>query len=394
VPVKKYLVLLLIIVLAGCAPAMAAIPAPQGVLPVQGGTPVETATDAVLEGTLQASSYQVHSTLTPQASPTFTQTIAPSKTPTVMPSSTEPAQDLTMSTNLASWYIHPENDPSKFPYKYARVTHLRAPIYLSLEDAVAQSKTHRTCPGDESYVSYDQVELVGGKSYYKTGDDSWMSQDDLEPIEFSHFSGLIMTQKVEFKFGWVLQDSYSISAVGSYTTTGVNFYARYSVVKILSSQEHDGTWYEISPGEWLPAKVLSVVTPESEAPYDVKRCRWIEVNIAQQNLSLYDNCELVFATLISSGRDEGWTSTGVHPVFNKAEYHTLISQNPFVTGNYYLEDVPYLLFYYGEWAIHGAYWHYHFGEPWSHGCVNLSLPDARWVYEWAQKSDLVYITNQ
>jgi lipoprotein-anchoring transpeptidase ErfK/SrfK len=41
------------------------------------------------------------------------------------------------------------------------------------------------------------------------------------------------------------------------------------------------------------------------------------------------------------------------------------------------------MYFYGGYAIHGAYWHNNFGTPMSHGCVNLSLPDARWFFNWA-----------
>ena len=50
---------------------------------------------------------------------------------------------------------------------------------------------------------------------------------------------------------------------------------------------------------------------------------------------------------------------------------------------YYLRDVPYVMYFYRGYGLHGAYWHNNFGTPMSHGCVNLSVDDARWLYEWA-----------
>ena len=58
---------------------------------------------------------------------------------------------------------------------------------------------------------------------------------------------------------------------------------------------------------------------------------------------------------------------------------------------YYLADVPWTMYFDEARAIHGAYWRAWFGIPQSHGCVNLSIGDARWVYDWAQEGDYVYV---
>jgi lipoprotein-anchoring transpeptidase ErfK/SrfK len=58
---------------------------------------------------------------------------------------------------------------------------------------------------------------------------------------------------------------------------------------------------------------------------------------------------------------------------------------------YYLEDVPWTMYYDNARALHGAYWRTAFGYPQSHGCVNLSPADAHWLYEWANVGDWVYV---
>jgi lipoprotein-anchoring transpeptidase ErfK/SrfK len=49
---------------------------------------------------------------------------------------------------------------------------------------------------------------------------------------------------------------------------------------------------------------------------------------------------------------------------------------------YFLEDVPWTMYFHGAYALHGAYWHDRFGKVHSHGCVNLSLADAKWLFDW------------
>ena len=58
---------------------------------------------------------------------------------------------------------------------------------------------------------------------------------------------------------------------------------------------------------------------------------------------------------------------------------------------YYLEDVPWTMYFDEKRALHGAYWHNGFGYARSHGCVNLSVGDSRWLYDWANLGDIVYV---
>ena len=41
------------------------------------------------------------------------------------------------------------------------------------------------------------------------------------------------------------------------------------------------------------------------------------------------------------------------------------------------------MYFDGDIGLHGTYWHDGFGYRQSHGCVNLSVTDAKWLYEWA-----------
>lgn len=58
--------------------------------------------------------------------------------------------------------------------------------------------------------------------------------------------------------------------------------------------------------------------------------------------------------------------------------------NRFSGNYYYLPGVPSVMYFYQGYAIHGTYWHHNFGQPMSHGCVNLTIEDAKWFYDWAE----------
>jgi len=104
--------------------------------------------------------------------------------------------------------------------------------------------------------------------------------------------------------------------------------------------------------------------------------KWIDVNLTTQTLIAYEGTTPVFQVLISSG-----TPAHPSPVGRFYVYLKLISQDMSGPG-YYLPDVPYVMYFYDGYAIHGTYWHNNFGHPMSHGCINLPIPEAGWLYEW------------
>jgi len=101
------------------------------------------------------------------------------------------------------------------------------------------------------------------------------------------------------------------------------------------------------------------------------------LNLEQQNMMVYEECRLIFATLISSGRISSWTASGLYTAGRKIEYHILTNASPSSPEYYYLEDVPWVLYYVGSWAMHGVYCYDGFGLTRSRGCINLSPINAR-----------------
>ncbi len=104
--------------------------------------------------------------------------------------------------------------------------------------------------------------------------------------------------------------------------------------------------------------------------------RWIEVDISTQTLIAWEGEVEVFRTVVSTGTT--WTPTvlGRYRI-----HHKLISQT-MVGPGYVQPDVPYVQYFYGGYSLHGAYWHNDFGTRRSHGCVNLSVPDSKWLFYW------------
>lgn len=112
---------------------------------------------------------------------------------------------------------------------------------------------------------------------------------------------------------------------------------------------------------------------------------WIDVDLTQQMVYAYRGSELVNSFLVSTGTWEHPTITGQYNIYVKYEYTDM-------TGpGYYLPNVPYTMYFYKGYGLHGTYWHSNFGTPMSHGCVNLRTEDAQWLFDFASVGTLVNV---
>lgn len=106
--------------------------------------------------------------------------------------------------------------------------------------------------------------------------------------------------------------------------------------------------------------------------------RWIEIRLATQRLIAWEGGKPVYAVIVSTGKASAPTRSGVFAI--QTRYRTASMQGE----DYYVPDVPYTMYYSGNYAIHGAYWHNRFGTPVSHGCVNVAVNHAKWLFNWAR----------
>jgi lipoprotein-anchoring transpeptidase ErfK/SrfK len=139
----------------------------------------------------------------------------------------------------------------------------------------------------------------------------------------------------------------------------------------------------------VEGRKVARVVPNASPPEGAATARWIEVDLSEQTLAVYDNYQLVFATVIASGLEPFWTRPGLFQIQVKKESETMRNNDP--TDFYYLDNVPWTMYFDGARALHGAYWRTRFGYPQSHGCVNLSVGDAHWLFNWAHEGDWVYV---
>ncbi len=123
-----------------------------------------------------------------------------------------------------------------------------------------------------------------------------------------------------------------------------------------------------------------------EIPEEVEAdTRWIDVDLSEQTIYAYEGNTLIQSFLVSTGTSAHPTVTGQFHVYVKYRYTDMSGPG------YYLPDVPFTMYFYQGYGIHGTYWHNNFGTPMSHGCVNLRTDEAEWIYNWASVGTLVNI---
>jgi lipoprotein-anchoring transpeptidase ErfK/SrfK len=113
--------------------------------------------------------------------------------------------------------------------------------------------------------------------------------------------------------------------------------------------------------------------------------RWIEIDLSEQRLRTWEGKRLVYSYRISGGKRSTPTPIGRFRINSKYRTHRMRGRG------YNIPDVPYTMYFYRGYAIHGAYWHNRFGTPVSHGCVNLPVKQARNLYNWTSNGTLVVV---
>ncbi|GAB4580019.1 MAG: hypothetical protein Fur0022_27580 [Anaerolineales bacterium] len=292
-------------------------------------------------------------------------------------------------------YQTPDPGLSYLPYLYGQVVTPNAPMYGSKEDAARARNPIRRMEGVFNYISYTHTEVYEEVRVYEVDFGVWMNAYDVHRVGTPYFQGIEFSRSPRNPFGWILQPIETKSSPG-YTVVGNNtgkWVNRFEIYQVYDKTTAEGLeWIMIRPGEWIEKRYIALVYPRTTLPEGVNTPRWIDVNLYEQTIVAYEGTRLVFATVISSGIDPFWTRPGLFSIYEKldATYMTG-SFEPDGSDRYYLEDVPWTMYFDEARALHGAYWHTGYGWPRSHGCVNLSPGDSQWLYHWAQVGDQVYV---
>lgn len=133
---------------------------------------------------------------------------------------------------------------------------------------------------------------------------------------------------------------------------------------------------------FLIALFLLFLPLKAHAAEIITSDKLITVDIGKQRLYAWEGGQVQKEFKVSTGMRYTPTAKGSFKIRTKIEKQNMKGNYP-PYEPYFLKDVPYVMFFYQAYAIHGTYWHNKFGNRASHGCVNLSIEDAKWVFGWA-----------
>jgi hypothetical protein len=280
-------------------------------------------------------------------------------------------------TDAIPWWLEGER-------RIPNISSFKAPPYAVIADRI---KRHAGVALIGSFVS---GESTGGRRFAITTDARLIPGDKLKADGGSSFHGAdirniglpVAFAKAEGTHYW------NLGAGGA--KRGDRIEPR-DLVQLTGSVRRVGgkRMVEAKNGFWVRSDEIQTIAKSTKLPwFATKRTRWIEVALLSQTLVLWEGATPVYATLVSTGRDGLGdpnktlsTPQGTFRIYQKHVTTTMDSKE--ADSEFELRDVPWVMYFKGGYAIHGAYWHDDFGRSRSHGCVNLSPIDARIVFDWS-----------
>lgn len=276
----------------------------------------------------------------------------------------------------------PEGRLLPWAYGYARAD--GAQVYLREEEVHTDEWDHELDPGFG--LALDRIVSVVGRRFWRTRRGRLIRAGEIAEARPSEFAGVTFGPDSASAYAWVKsREAYLHDRPGRSGRAGaVEVVGRLAVLPVVEERNLRGrAFLRVGPDRWVDSRDVRRTTPTAR-PADVDDDdRWIDVDRAEQVLTAYEGDRRVFATVVSTGRALRSTPEGEHRIWVKlATSHMDNFEDDEVEEFYSLEDVPWVMYFSEGVAIHGTFWHDRFGDRRSHGCVNVSVRDARWLYGW------------
>lgn len=263
-------------------------------------------------------------------------------------------------------------------YRYA-YWRLDAPNGITIYNAPNGAPVKTLDPGYHYVSAYSYVD-----GWVEINPGQWVADDEhTYGVKPSEYTGVFFGEEsLKYPMLWVLVEGYPSPYPGAEPDTSADILPRYTRAHIFATVEVDGwEWYLIAPDHWIKQTEVAQVKL-IEKPAEIEGY-WVAVDLYEQVLVAYESDTPIFATLIASGLEQWSTNEGTFQVHNRIE-DAPMSGAEGGSDFYRLENVPYAMYFDEKISLHGTYWHDRFGYRQSHGCVNMSISDAYWLYTWTE----------
>ncbi|KIG14380.1 hypothetical protein DB30_06855 [Enhygromyxa salina] len=288
------------------------------------------------------------------------------------------------------------DDGALLPFLYGRHEHHDVdstppiPAYASVSDARAHAKPVEMLPAYGSYA-FTRYRPNNGDPLLTTIDRRVVRAAELTLFDPSEFGGRELDQApipAGQTLAWAIRWQTLIRVERSAASDSVARIKYHDTLLVAGEGvlgEDGERWFEVPATQdhgrgWISDHDIGRFVPVPP-PTPVRGGQiTVDIDLDEQVLSVWLEAAPVFVTLISSGKRNDETPPGIYRIENKRAYGKMQSTAR-ARDPYYVDAVPWTMYFQGRYALHAAYWHDMFGHRMSHGCVNLSPRDARRVFE-------------
>lgn len=244
------------------------------------------------------------------------------------------------------------------------------------------------------YIAVDKTFGWNGRTWYKSTKGLVAPADRFWVTPGSKFRGVELDGKrMKLPMAWVYggrktAPTYTIDE--NKKVKPAKAVERFTALPLTGrEQDVDGIRYsELAEGTWIK-NIHARITRPGPPPAELRPSeRWIDVNLKEQTLVVFEGARAIYATLVSTGKqstnkDKDHRTPSGHWRIREKHVTTTMDGNGTAAGDlpYSIEDVPYVMYFHRSYAVHAAFWHQNFGVQMSHGCVNLAPLDAKHVFQ-------------
>ena len=307
----------------------------------------------------------------------------------------------TSSPGVEDWLPPSDQVGKPFLARMGRVTAAGTTVYAEPKSRAERIGYYRR---DESFIITGEVHAPGlnahNSLWYQTQEgyvfSGWVQPMLKYPPQPTYYN------LGQWGFWGEICQPYTSARVAPHPSAAEKYRYYYGTTyRIIGVQRDDqgNDWYqafdELPPtaSYWLPAQDVRRIPRAEIAPIrPFVGDKRIEIDLSEQLVTCFEGDRIVFVCRCASGAaftlDDDTiadfsTPKGEHYVLLKQASRHMVGEDEESPDYFDLPGVPWDTFFDLEGrAIHGAYWHNDFGVPRSHGCINVSVDAARWVYRW------------